>query len=59
MNKQLTTAKIDIEKQGCQFLVSIDYDSDSADDAMKDTREPKKGTQKFYNILKVEPVFKK
>lgn len=59
MNKQLTTAKIDLEKQGCQFLVSIDYDSDSADDAMKDTREPKRGTQKFYNILKVEPVFKR
>lgn len=57
MKKQLKDSQIELEKQGVQFLVSIDYDSDSRDDPMKDTRRPKKSAQCFYNILGAEPVY--
>jgi len=59
MKKKLEESKIEIETQGVQFLVSIDYDSENKDDPMKDTRRPKEGIQSFYNILEAEPVFKR
>ena len=57
MNKQLAEYQIELEKEGSQFLVSIDYESDSTDAARKDTRKPKKNDNTFYNIMAAEPVF--
>lgn len=59
MKKKLEESKIDLENQGVQFLVSIEYVSENKDDPMKDTRRPKEGIQSFYNIIEAEPVFKR
>jgi hypothetical protein len=57
MKEQLAAHQINLEHQGCQFLVSIDYESDSTDAAKKDTRRPQEGDNTFYSIVGAEPFF--
>lgn len=59
MKKQLEKHKIDLEVQGCQLLISIDYVAEIKNSMKKDTRRPKEGDKAFYKIMSARPFFER